>query len=502
MDEGYDVVNLDRARALLAGRAPRCPCRRPPSSSAAARARRRRRTTTSTRGRRCRGRRHHARRERLTIRDDPLRPVALLALSAWSRSRRCSGSPGSRPAGTFDADQGHDMPRSSRSRATASCRSSGRRPPSATSTTAPSTTTCSRPRPRISNGDPVAVTAFLALLGIGAVALTWWLGRAIGRARWPALIAGRAPRRLPGRRSSESTFIWNPNPIAFFAVLSLAAAWRARTGRRARRGGPLALGAAGVVVQLHVLGRRVPDRDAGARACSSCGATAAVAGPIVAGLALVALLFVPLARPRAADTASPRREACSPTSRAASGPAGGPDLRARLHAPARRRLAARRARDGRARCRGHPARGDGRRRSWLAPAPRRAAPRRTAVRWLVGIARLEHDRAGVRGAVAAADRRRPAERPLPRVPRPDRGHPRRRPGCGDLFERASAAWRSTRRPVALVAVRGRRRRARGARSRRRSSASRRTVDPDGGWPAMQAAGAADRRRPPGRARST
>ena len=50
------------------------------------------------------------------------------------------------------------------------------------------------PAAAISNADPVVVTTFLALLGVGAVALTWWLGRAIGGSR-----AGQPPCRSLAR---------------------------------------------------------------------------------------------------------------------------------------------------------------------------------------------------------------------------------------------------------------------------------------------------------------
>jgi hypothetical protein len=107
------------------------------------------------------------------------------------------------------------------------------------------------PAAALSNGDPVAVTAFLALLGIAAVALTWWLARAIA-GPLAGFIAGLLLAVSPAA-IEQSTFIWNPNPIALFAVLSLAAAWHARSGGRPAWWS-VALGAAGAVVQLHVLG--------------------------------------------------------------------------------------------------------------------------------------------------------------------------------------------------------------------------------------------------------
>jgi 4-amino-4-deoxy-L-arabinose transferase-like glycosyltransferase len=154
------------------------------------------------------------------------------------------------------------------------------------------------PAAAVSNGDPVAVTGFIALLGIGAVALTWWLARSIAtRMAGPqtgslaGLLAGLMLAVSPAA-IDESTFIWNPNPIAFFALLSLAAAWRGRTGGRPAWWAA-AVGAAGAVAQLHVLGvvfliailalgllelRR--DRGVGVA--------------LLGGVGIVALLFVPL----------------------------------------------------------------------------------------------------------------------------------------------------------------------------------------------------------------
>src|SRR4029077_1332136 len=99
--------------------------------------------------------------------------------------------------------------------------------------------------------QPPAVLAFIAALGIAAVGLTWWLARAIG-GRATALIAGLLLAVSPAA-IEESTFIWNPSPIPFFAVLALAAAWRAHQTGRARWWA-LAIASSGMVVQLHVLG--------------------------------------------------------------------------------------------------------------------------------------------------------------------------------------------------------------------------------------------------------
>ncbi len=146
------------------------------------------------------------------------------------------------------------------------------------------------PSAAISNADPVVVTALLALLGIAAVALTWWLGRAIGG----ALAGGLAGLLLAVSPAAieESIFIWNPNPIGFFAILALAAAWRARSGGR-RAWWALALAAAGAVVQLHVLGV-VFFVAILALVLLELRQDRAVWAPLLAGLAVVALLFLPL----------------------------------------------------------------------------------------------------------------------------------------------------------------------------------------------------------------
>lgn len=154
------------------------------------------------------------------------------------------------------------------------------------------------PAAAASNGDPVVVTGFIALLGIAAVALTWWLARSIATRMTDASIGSLAGflaglmLAVSPAAIDESTFIWNPNPIAFFALLSIGAAWRARSDGRPAWWA-VAIGAAGAVTQLHVLGvvfliailalgllelRR--DRGIGVA--------------LLGGVGIVVLLFVPL----------------------------------------------------------------------------------------------------------------------------------------------------------------------------------------------------------------
>ena len=147
--------------------------------------------------------------------------------------------------------------------------------------------------------DPVAVLVFIAGLGTAAVGVTWWLTRAIG-GRAAALIAGLLLAVSPSA-IEESTFIWNPSPIPFFAVVALAASWRAHQTGRARWW-TLAVASAGMVIQLHVLGiaflppilaLAFVDWRAARRRGEADRARRTLTG-VIAGLGLVAILFIPL----------------------------------------------------------------------------------------------------------------------------------------------------------------------------------------------------------------
>jgi hypothetical protein len=221
--------------------------------------------------------------------------VTLLAVTAVAALLRLPGIDG---RGRFDADQGHDM------LTLVAYTRDGIVP-----LLGPRTSVGEfhhgafyyfllAPAAAVSNGDPVAVTAFLALLGIGAVALTWWLARAIGGPESGPLAGAVAGLLLAVSPAAieESTFIWNPNPIAFFAVLALAAAWKARTvgpGRYVARWWALALGAAGAVTQLHVLG--VVFLVAIVALCLlEIRRDRRVALGLAGGLVAIAVLFLPL----------------------------------------------------------------------------------------------------------------------------------------------------------------------------------------------------------------
>ena len=103
----------------------------------------------------------------------------------------------------------------------------------------------------ISGDDPVVITTVIAVGGVIAVAVTWWLARSIG-----GPIAGLAAGLLMAVSASaidESTFIWNPNMIALTSSIALAAAWHAhQTGRV--RWWIVAATALIVTIQFHVLG--------------------------------------------------------------------------------------------------------------------------------------------------------------------------------------------------------------------------------------------------------
>ena len=148
----------------------------------------------------------------------------------------------------------------------------------------------------LSGAQPFAVVLELALLGIAAVPVVWWLARSIGGPTIgpvAGFIAGLLIAVSPSAIET-STFIWNPNPIPLFAALAYAAAWRAwQTGRA--RWWAAAVVAAGVVMQLHVLGSifLVAIVGAGLIAPGRLGRPAARRA-VVAGLAIVALTYLPL----------------------------------------------------------------------------------------------------------------------------------------------------------------------------------------------------------------
>jgi flagellar biosynthesis protein FliQ len=107
------------------------------------------------------------------------------------------------------------------------------------------------PAALVSRADPVAVTTWIALGGITAVAMTGWLARSIA-GPIAGIVAGLL-LAVSATAVEESTFIWNPNVIALTSSIALAAAWRAHATGRARWW--VVAGAAAVVTMHgHVLG--------------------------------------------------------------------------------------------------------------------------------------------------------------------------------------------------------------------------------------------------------
>jgi 4-amino-4-deoxy-L-arabinose transferase-like glycosyltransferase len=108
------------------------------------------------------------------------------------------------------------------------------------------------PAAALTGGDsPLAVVAVIALAGIAAVGVVWWLARSIG-GPVAGIVAGCA-MAASAAAVDESTFIWNPNLIALSSAVALAAAWRAWSGGDRRWWLLAALGTA-VTMQCHVLG--------------------------------------------------------------------------------------------------------------------------------------------------------------------------------------------------------------------------------------------------------
>jgi 4-amino-4-deoxy-L-arabinose transferase-like glycosyltransferase len=108
------------------------------------------------------------------------------------------------------------------------------------------------PAAALTGGDsPLAVVALIALAGIAAVGVVWWLARDIGGPVAGA-VAGLAAA-VSAAAIDESTFIWNPNLIALSSALALAGTWRAWNGGDRRWWLLAALGTA-VTMQCHILG--------------------------------------------------------------------------------------------------------------------------------------------------------------------------------------------------------------------------------------------------------
>jgi 4-amino-4-deoxy-L-arabinose transferase-like glycosyltransferase len=84
----------------------------------------------------------------------------------------------------------------------------------------------------LTDANPTAAAATIALLGVAGVAATWWLGRTVG-----GTLAGHVAGLLMAVSPSAifaSTFVWNANIVEPGAALAMAAGWHAWRTRRAR----------------------------------------------------------------------------------------------------------------------------------------------------------------------------------------------------------------------------------------------------------------------------
>ncbi|HEX7473761.1 MAG TPA: glycosyltransferase family 39 protein [Candidatus Limnocylindrales bacterium] len=103
----------------------------------------------------------------------------------------------------------------------------------------------------LGGGDPAFVVGEIAVLGLLAVGLVASLARSVG-GMVAGIIAGLL-MAISATAIDESTFLWNPNLVAFTSALAVTAAWRAWTTRRARWW-LLAAAAQAATMQCHVLG--------------------------------------------------------------------------------------------------------------------------------------------------------------------------------------------------------------------------------------------------------
>lgn len=102
------------------------------------------------------------------------------------------------------------------------------------------------PAAALTGADPIGVVGAIALAGVAAVGVTWWLARSIGGSV-AAAVAGLL-MAVSTSAVDESTFIWNPNLIALSSSVALAGAWRAWTSGRP---GWWIVAAAGAIVTMH-----------------------------------------------------------------------------------------------------------------------------------------------------------------------------------------------------------------------------------------------------------
>lgn len=152
------------------------------------------------------------------------------------------------------------------------------------------------PAAALTGGDsPFAVVLLIALAGIAAVAVTWWLARSMG-GPIAGFVAGLAMAISPAS-IDESTFIWNPNLIGLSSAVALAGAWHAWKTRRPAWWLLAAAGTA-VTIQCHVLGvTLLPIMGALFVADirrATLGERRALVRAGLGGVALIALTFMPL----------------------------------------------------------------------------------------------------------------------------------------------------------------------------------------------------------------
>ena len=311
----------------------------------------------------------------------PLTLFDRLSLLAVVASPRCCGIPGIDARGRFDADQGHDM-----AHLVAFTRDG------VIPLLGPKTSVGEfhhgafyyfllAPAAAVSGGDPVAVTTFIALLGIAAVALTWWLARSIGgRVAGPVagLVAGTLLAVVPcGDRGVDLHLEPEPDRVLRGACPRRGLEGAGRAAERAWWA--LAIGSAGAVTQLHVLGVVFLIAML-AIGLLELRRDRAVLGGLLTGLLAVGVLFLPLLVHELRYGFPETRAVVAYV----SGDDGRPRRsleRARVHAAARRRLAARRPGHGRARARGHhPGRDARGRRARPAHGPRGGGDRASLAR--------------------------------------------------------------------------------------------------------------------------
>jgi 4-amino-4-deoxy-L-arabinose transferase-like glycosyltransferase len=143
--------------------------------------------------------------------------------------------------------------------------------------------------------DPVAAAATMAVIGVAGVAATWWLGRTVA-GPLAGHVAGSLMAISPAAISA-STFVWNSNVIGPAAALATAAGWHAWRTRRPWWWVVAAVGAV-LMMQSHLMAALVAPPLIGLLLADllsrSRGVRRQMVAPVLCAVAVVVTGYLPL----------------------------------------------------------------------------------------------------------------------------------------------------------------------------------------------------------------